>query len=399
MVYFLIVLSVVFLFLGLACSKNNIFSPVVLTSGIWFFVLMFYVLLSPKEYNLSFNFYICLFLWISCTCISSLVFQSATYNDPKLDKPSKTIRDIYLIASVLYLPQLYHFVTIAITNGATGYIPLDLRLAAMGKGSGFEEPFGGVFVLIWQVSFLLELLCFEKEKKWRLIVAASCFLLFGIVTMAKIVFLNFFISGCFILYFKGIIKKKHILFGLAILVILFSILQAVRMSLKLSDINDSFITTYIISNLTAFDSLTPYSAEHFGENTFRIVYAILYKTGFSTIEPIDAILKWVEKPIQTNTYTAMYPFYVDFGIPGIVIFATIIGSCYGWIFKKAQSGSNFFIAFYAIILIVIVMQYAADLFFTNITSNIKLFLILIIPFLFTKHNLLILKNRLNYAKR
>lgn len=393
MTYLLILLCIFFLILGLACSKNNIFSPSTLTPTIWLFVLVCYLILGEGVYILSPNLYLCLFIWISGICTSSLVFQSATYHDPNLNKPSETIRNIYLIISVIFLFKLYKFASVAITNGSTGYIPLDLRLAALGLGSGFNEPFGGFFVLIWQTSFILELLCYDKNKKWRLLVASSCFLLFGIVTMAKITFLNFFVIGCSILYFKKIVNLKHILSGLCILALFFIILQVLRMSLKLSDINNSIIVTYVISNLTAFDSLSPCSAEHFGENTFRIIYAIFYKLGISSVEPIDTILNWVEKPIQTNTYTTMYPFYVDFGIIGITFFSILMGSCYGWLFKKAQMGSNFYIAFYPIILNVIIMQYAADQFFINLTTNIKLFFILAVPFLFTKHNLLTLKNK------
>ena len=91
----------------------------------------------------------------------------------------------------------------------------------------------------------------------------------------------------------------------------------------------------------------------------------------------------------------MYPFYVDFGHAGVIIFSIVIGSFLGWLFKKSLMGSKFYIAFYAITLNVIVMQYAADLLFTNLTSNIKLFIVLAIPFVFTKHNLLVVKNKLN----
>lgn len=395
MTYFLLIFFVFLLFIGLFCSQNNIFSPSGLTSVIWIFVLISYVWLGKDQYNLSMNLHLCLFFWVSGICAGSLFFQSATYHDPKLDNPSKTIRDIYLIASILFLPKLFEFAVIAIVNGNTGYIPLDLRLAALGKGSGYDEPFGGFFVLIWQVSFILELLCYEKRKKWRLIVATICFMLFGIITMAKIILLNIFVSGCVILYFKKVIRMKHISIGLVILALSFVVLQMVRMSQQITDIDDSIITMYVIGNLTAFDSLEPFSAEHWGENTFRIVYATLYKLNISDIEPVDALLKWVEKPIMTNTYTAMYPFYVDFGHAGIIIFSIVIGSFLGWLFKKSLMGSKFYIAFYAITLNVIVMQYAADLLFTNLTSNIKLFIVLAIPFVFTKHNLLVVKNKLN----
>ena len=100
------------------------------------------------------------------------------------------------------------------------------------------------------------------------------------------------------------------------------------------------------------------------------------------------MLKWVIKPIPTNTYTAMYPFYVDFGIIGLIIFPIIMGCTYGWIYKKADKGNNFYILVYATMVNMLIMQYAADLFFTCFFGNVKLILLLIIPFLEKKYNFL-----------
>lgn len=378
---------------GLQCSRNNIFSPSVITGFVWAFALTSYLFLGKGLPDLSATLLIGITLWVIGVGGGSLVTQSATYRNSRLDNPSHLIRDIYLFLSVIFLPKLYFFVTAALANATSNaHWAFKIRMAATGQGSGFDEPFSGFFVLIWEVCLLLELLCYDKKKKWRLIVASLCFLAFGAATMSKIVFLNFFLFSTSILYFKGHIKMKQIVGGLCILLVLFATLQSIRSAIKFSDVNESFLVTYIVSNLCAFDTLTPCSSLHFGENTFRIFYAIAYKTGLSGIEPIDAMLKWIEKPIETNTYTTLYPFYVDFGIGGVIIFSLLTGFFYGWLFKKAQNGSNFHITIYAIVLSFIIMQYAAEQIITNLSGFFKLFVLLLIPFACTKHNFLVVKD-------
>ena len=111
------------------------------------------------------------------------------------------------------------------------------------------------------------------------------------------------------------------------------------------------------------------------------------------------ILPWIEKPLVTNTYTGMYPFYVDFGLIGIILFALILGSIYGWTFKKAQNGSNFSILVYAVFIQIIFTQYVADMLFSNTAFYIKLILLLLLPFYITKNNLLSCKEKVELIIR
>jgi len=140
--------------------------------------------------------------------------------------------------------------------------------------------------------------------------------------------------------------------------------------------------------MTAFDTLEAGSSSHFGENTFRVVYAILHRLNLSDIPPIYVILDWIQEPIKTNTYTGLYPFFKDFGLWGVGIFAVFFGIFFGWIFKRAQQGNNMFMLIYALYIPIIVMQYVAELFFTNFTLFFKQIILVIIPFLFSKYKLL-----------
>ncbi|MEE3484264.1 MAG: O-antigen polymerase [Bacteroidales bacterium] len=371
------------------CSKTNVFSPAVITGFMWFASILLYLTLGQKLPALSNNLAICLTLWICGICFSSLYMQSATYRDSDLTDASVLIRNVYLILSIAAIPELINFVKVVLVCGTSGNLAWDLRLAAIGEGSGFNKPFGGWFVVVWQATLLLEILFFEKKKWWRLAIIAVIFSCFGVVTMSKITFSSMFIFACTILFFKKKITLKHLGIGASCLFFLFFLIQAARAAVEVSNVGgNSFFLNYIVSNLTAFDSLHPCSAEHFGENTFRFVYAVFYDLGLSDIKPINTLLKWVIKPIPTNTYTAMYPFYVDFGIIGLIIFPIIMGCTYGWIYKKADKGNNFYILVYATMVNMLIMQYAADLFFTCFFGNVKLILLLIIPFLEKKYNFL-----------
>jgi len=171
---------------------------------------------------------------------------------------------------------------------------------------------------------------------------------------------------------------------------LFVGLQSIRHSSSVIEKND-FVVLYVLGNIKAFETIEPASSLHFGENSFRVIYAVSHSLGISDTKPIHFLLPFIEKPIITNTYTAMYPFFKDFGYWGIGIFAIFLGTLFGWIFKKAKKGNILFILLYASFTTVIIMQYVADTFFTNMAGHIKFIIILLIPFMATKYKWLATK--------
>lgn len=393
MVYVIIVVCLFFVFGGLYCSKNNPFAPSVITPMLWMCCMLLYLTVDHRLPTLSTAFCVTLLCWIASITISSLLTQSVTYKQDQYNDVGFFVRNVYLVLAIIAFPSLIRFAQIAIVNGSSGNWALDLRLAALGRGSGFEEPYGGWQIVIWPVSYMLELLCFKKKTWWRFAIPLTIYFLFGVVTMSKMVFLSIFLYTGSILFFKKVIRLKHFVMAMVPLAILFISLQMVRHSSQFSAVSSDFIRTYILGNMSAFDTLRPCSAEHFGENTFRLFYAVLYKLGLSSTEPVDVILPWIEKPLVTNTYTGMYPFYVDFGVAGVIIFAIILGGIYGWTFKKAQSGSNFNILVYAVFSQIVFTQYVADMLFSNTAIYVKMILLLLIPFYVTKNNLLVCKEK------
>ena len=109
--------------------------------------------------------------------------------------------------------------------------------------------------------------------------------------------------------------------------------------------------------------------------------------GFTDKEPVDTLLKFVYVGVGTNTYTVLYPFYKDFGIAGISFFAILLGLILGYIYNKAEHGDVLFIVIYAFFLTEVIMQYGAEMFFTNLSLNLKRVIIALIPFLISKYEL------------
>lgn len=399
MIFAIIAICVFFIYGGLYCSKNNPFAPAVMTSLLWLCCMVLSLTVNHHLPPLNGTFPTALLCWIIPLCVSSLLTQSVSYQPNQYNDPSTFVRNIYLILAIAFLPSLFRFAQIALANGTSGNWALDLRLASLGKGSGFKESYGGWQIVIWPVSYMLELLCFKKKTWWRLAIPLTIYILFGAITMSKMVFLSIFLYTGSILLFKRVIRLKHFVMAIVPLFIVFTLLQTTRHASQFSAVISDFVRTYIVGNMSAFETLTPGCSEHFGENTFRLFYAVLYKTGLSSTEPIEVILPWIEKPLVTNTYTGMYPFYVDFGLIGIILFALILGSIYGWTFKKAQNGSNFSILVYAVFTQIIFTQYVADMLFSNTAFYIKLILLLLLPFYITKNNLLSCKEKVELIIR
>ena len=378
-----------FLFIiSLICSKYNIFSPSVITSGIWLTVLLLYIFLGSGLNPLTDKFLTAIDIWVTLFCVSSLFIQALSLSNNNRIEPSQLARNIFFYASLVTFPLLILHAYEIVKLGISSNWMADLRSAAVGgiKGISIEDsnPF---YVVIWLISYFIELFYFSKENRKRVAVLFIMYFLFGFITMAKLHFLILILGSLYILYYKKSIKLKHILLGMMLLSVIFYGIQLLRAKDKANKPGDGMIELYLLSPSPAFETVKPASSARFGENVFRIIYAIEYKLGFTDKEPIDTLLNFVSVGVGTNTYTILYPFYKDFGVAGIGFFAVFLGLILGYIYNKAEDGDVFFIIIYAFFLTEIIMQYGAEMFFTNLSLNLKRIIIALLPFLISRYEL------------
>ncbi len=376
----LFILCLILAMFGLIASKNNILSPSVITPTVWMVVLSLFMILNHNLPPLSGQFLGALALWVTMLCLGSLFTQSLRVRAYPEHKPSRLVLDIFFWISLATYPLFLLFVKEALATGTSGNWAMDLRLAALGRTETFTEVYGGLHIALWHVAYLLELFCYSPKNRHRVIILGLMFLSFGLGTMSKLILLEFIINTVAVLLFKRKVSVKHFVVALGVLLLVFATIQSMRQRDQKFDQNNFFVL-YVLGNASAFDTLEPGSAEHYGENVFRVYYAITEKLGYSSIEPIDPLLPFIDKPLNTNTYTGMYPFFKDFGYWGVGIFALLYGLIFGWVFKKAQQGTPFFIILNAILVFALATQYVADLVITNIAGYIKQVLLLMLPFI------------------
>ncbi len=370
---------------SLRISKNNLFSPGFITSAIWLVCLLSFVFLRHQLPSLTIQFLGGLFLWTTTFFVfSSIVQQTSIHKEPYHVLPSRLFRDAYFVISLCTFPLLFVFVHNVMTIETEGSLASNLRLAALGQTKSFTEPFAPFYILIWKASYLLELMFYSKKNKYRVFILGGLLISYAAVTMSKAIFMDMFVMTVCLLYLQKKIKLKHIIIGGLCLLFFLMFFQMLR-EVKGSSNKNDFLVLYLLSSMSAFDTLQPMSSLNWGENVFRVVYAIMKPLKISDIEPIKPLLPWITKPIQTNTYTCMYPFFKDFGYWGIALFGSFMGFIFGWLFKKVQSGNIFYIMVFAYFASALVLQYVSELFFTQLAGYVKFVFVLAVPFLASKY--------------
>jgi len=388
MISFLILIALFFLYLsaGVKLSGKNLFAPAVLTSGIWIICLLLFLTLDHDLPPFSSQFTLSIIIWVTGICISSLFFQSKKFSNTNPNNDvSYTILNVYFLISILSFPFLINWAIGVITSPHEGISATQaLRQSALGLGIYKGQQLKFFPYLIWNAAYIIELCYFKKTRLLQVIILGLLIISYGVLTMSKFTFLMLFINTLSILSFRLNIKLKHIIIGSITIFLFIIIMQILRENASMSSNSqlNNFLVLYAIGHISAFDTLEPMSAVHFGENTFRSIYAILNSIGVSDIEPTNIVLPWIKRPILTNTYTGMYPYFVDFGYLGVFIFSLIIGSFMGFLFGRARRGSGLCASIFAVCSYMVVFQYQGDFFFTNLAGNIKLIIVTTIPFIF-----------------
>lgn len=251
------ILCTALLILSFVCSKQNIFSPGFLTSGIWIICLALFVILPHQLPPLSKQFISALTIWLIFFTLSSLFMQSFAYKTNQI-QPNTIIKDLYFWLSIASIPLLVSFAYTAIHTGKSGNWAWDLRTAAIGGETG--EAYTPFYFLIWTATYLLYLVDINKKNWKRVIILGILVLGFGIVSMSKSLILSVFVLTIFILYIKKHITTRHILIGIAVLFVVLIGIQSIRHAIKIdASETENTLVLYILSSMSAFDTLTPNS--------------------------------------------------------------------------------------------------------------------------------------------
>ena len=384
----LLIICTILLGFSILFARRRWYAPSVLASGVWLVSLAAYSWIDHGLHPLTNETCSIITYWLALFCIPSWCVQSV-YIKPifKDIRTSVTARDIYYYLSLFTLPLMVFSVLLVVAR--SGGNPFSaLRDANVAEDNGIRTT--GFFVIFWMVSYIMELQVVSRKNLGRVVLLFFINLFYAFISMGKMNFMILFLASAIILTRHKILKLWHLAIGGVVMIFLFVGIQTIRGSFTTPK---KFAALYLTSSLGNLNTnLKPESAEHWGENTFRLFYAFKSAVDGGHTKPVDPILDFKrievgEFVFGSNTYTTLYPFYKDFGKTGVMVFAVILGLLFGYLFKTSEDNSDFSLVLYAILAGTIVMQFIGDTFFTVLSQNIQYLVAALLPFIISKYNL------------
>ncbi len=390
MMIVLFLILILFTIIGFYISRD-LFAPFVIMPAVWCIIFLLYFLLPNNYYQINYQFPIALLVWTSAFCFSA-IFSTYKTQPASIEsieaQPNIIVLKVYRLLSYTITPVVLILTLIQAITEDPENIFRYIRIMNTGQDESIEPLNLGPALYFIAVAYIMLFfsLLYDKTKKAKIGIFLLNLLL-AFVTMAKTTFLCVFFSTLFILYKKKVVTIKAIALGMLMFIAFSIILQTLRTG-DSGDMMESsdFFSIYLLSSSVAFDHFAvPMSAHHFGEHTFRLFYAIQSALGIE-IDVAEVILPLVSIPDLTNTYTILYPFYIDFGLLGVLIFGGIYGLTFGYLYKKQASGGNFQLILYAIFLNYLLIGFIGEFIFTNISQTIQYVVFAALPFLLNGNN-------------
>lgn len=355
---FYILLIFTFFFL---IRTKDIFHPATLVSCEWLFINFLYNFTNHGLYKLSEKTYLILTLWV-------IFFSSVSYG---ISKTNFYIKSKYTVinTNIPFLKKIYTPLLIAnillilaiisayganlsyIRNGILKYIPPYVKILF----------YFNTFSYAYFAS-----ICFSNNfSKKKIILFAIIIIITSFFKVNKTTFISFFLLILFVLKEKKLLTLKNFLFLTAITALLVYFVMSLRGDKNtLLDFSiGKYLTIYILSPLTAFNEIVIQKLsipEHFiGSYNFNFFFKIF--SIFSNTET-EIFGPWVNVPLPTNVFTVFAPSYIDFGIIGIVIFASLQGFVWGFIYHFVKKEYLIFKIIYGTLLYYLGLQFFSDYF-------------------------------------
>lgn len=101
-----------------------------------------------------------------------------------------------------------------------------------------------------------------------------------------------------------------------------------------------------------------------GSMTFRTPLAVLRVLGVQVAVPELLQPHVTFAGFVVNIYTVFSPYYRDFGLFGVGLFMTILGSLHGWVFRQLKTGLPIFVVANALLFYALLMQFFQDQYFS-----------------------------------
>lgn len=364
-------------------KTKSFFSPEVLVTGTWLLIIVLYYLLPHKLFAIDGKFIECILIWVFGFFISSSVTYSLTgYGKAVFEKNKQIYKYEMIFAAIATLIMAVECIRLALTSD---YFFLYLRSLNTGLDDNIQSnvnPLWGYLRSAMIIVYLIELINSKPENKRRRIIFFILNIITCFVTMAKSQLFLVVYSTVVILYRNKMIKIRQLLIVAFICFGLFALMQLLRTqdSSDFSMLN--FLAIYILSGSVAFDEFNPASF-YGGSNVFRFFVALTNRLGLSNVTANETILEYtiIGPDSITNVYTLLFPYFVDFGYIGILVFSVVNGILCGYFYRKSQNSEPALIM-YVMLSYTIVFGFLGEILFANLSTFLQYAIYAYIPYYF-----------------
>ena len=364
-------------------KTKSFFSPEVLVTGTWLLIIVLYYLLPHKLFAIDGKFIECILIWVFGFFISSSVTYSLTgYGKAVFEKNKQIYKYEMIFAAIATLIMAVECIWLALTSD---YFFLYLRSLNTGLDDNIQSnvnPLWGYLRSAMIIVYLIELINSKPENKRRRIIFFILNIITCFVTMAKSQLFLVVYSTVVILYRNKMIKIRQLLIVAFICFGLFALMQLLRTQDSSAFSMLNFLAIYILSGSVAFDEFNPASFDS-GSNVFRFFVALTNRLGLSNVTANATILEYtiIGPDSISNVYTLLFPYFVDFGYIGILVFSVVNGILCGYFYRKSQNSEPALIM-YVMLSYTIVFGFLGEILFANLSTFLQYAIYAYIPYYF-----------------
>lgn len=386
MLLMVMLLAILLTILGWYVARD-LFAPCVAGPGIWAAIIAMYYIVPNNYFPICHDFPLSLSLWLVGFFIASVWTAGKTPLSTSVHKePNKLVLRTYVVITITAIPLMSCMLLWKAFTEEPETMFRYLRVMAVGFDDNIQPPDFGPLVYTTGIAYItLFFVMLYFKNKWVIGLVIFMNFLSAFVTMAKISFLTVLFTLMYMGYCRGIFKIKHMVYALIAFLILCFFMQVAREG----DGGDQVgiadtLSLYTTSAMVCFDYYAvPSSSLNFGEHVFRFFYAVGHSLGLCA-EPAKILSDFVYIPEMANTYSVLYPFYIDFGNVGVFLFSLLYGAFYGFLYKKSRGDNKMLLIIYAIFFVLMLLEFFAEQIFTNLSMTIQYVIFAVIPFMIGK---------------
>lgn len=363
-------------FLCIAClsykKTYSILHPAVIVSLLWALLLLAYSTLEHGLYPLSDNFFWAILLWVSGFSIGALWIHDRKLKFPPplctrklkislLKQSLLLFIFINVIGSYEYYKLNGGFAYYAFVQFALGEedLPLKIRLLSI------------LQLVSLTLYSIMTLYGKQAGISRKLILLHSVTLFVWVVIQANKTGVMQFVA---ISTIAVCMRNKLSFSKISVVAFIFLLSMLFLHNLRTENAGGDkssmkdMLQVYILSPMPAFDMVLNGEKEFTPGRTWRFFAAVGNRIGI-TKKYDSGESGWVNVPVPTNVYTVMFPYYVDFGYYGLVIFSLILGFGWGMLYNGVKRKIPFFTILYCTFFHTLILQFFAD-YMVNYMSTI-----------------------------